>query len=291
MKSYKHSHFDEEDEEEELGLESIHKGTKKSSKKKVGPLGVWLLAKGGVSFGNNFNVLKVDGAAGAEAIILGGTLNGNNDGVSGLAVRNEGTAVICNADQIKGATDGKSGVNSGGGGYTLNIAKANISGGDGRCAEPGCGFSSVGGMGLYNDSGGTTTIAGKKVNIIGGIYPVDNHHRARAIYNKGTLVVLEAGAIGDEKTPVSLTNIGGEVDIYGGRDWNKNGKWENDGGTFRVHGKKLDFDSDTKTITGQLCNGYKLHVVVEGDIIFDSNCDAYDDFNGFEECKNYNPYE
>ena len=45
--------------------------------------------------------------------------------------------------------------------------------------------------------------------------------------------------------------------------------------------------------TGFLCNGYKLDVIVEGFAPAPSNdCDAYDTFNGFDECKNdYNPYE
>src|SRR6056300_1223000 len=65
--------------------------------------GVYLSAKGGVSFGEEFNSVKVDGST-ALAIIRGGTLDASNSEDYGLVVNNDGSAYVCKADLIRGGT-------------------------------------------------------------------------------------------------------------------------------------------------------------------------------------------
>src|SRR6056300_1064964 len=121
--------------------------------------GVYLSAKGGVSFGEEFNSLKVDGST-ALAIIRGGTLDASNSEDYGLVVNNDGSAYVCKADLIRGGTsislgDGLPGVllsdptASGSLNSRIPIVNARIEGGNADVAST----NARGGVGLVVNRG------------------------------------------------------------------------------------------------------------------------------------------
>jgi hypothetical protein len=245
--------------------------------------GVYLSAKGGVSFGEQFNSLKVEGST-AQAIIRGGTLDASNSGDNGLHVRNNGEAYVCKTDLIKGGTctefaspcstgDGSPGVllsdsqasthNS-----LMRIVNARIEGGNAD-VENGI----FGGAGLYIYRG-QAEIVSKKSTIVGGLNP-DGTSRWVSIDNlDGSLTVYE-GHIGDTMTGRSLNNFG-VANIYGGK-WM--GSWRVGGSTY-VYGNLVHDDVNDK-LTGTLCDGNEIDIQVEfegGGLTLDQNCDHYEDY-------------
>jgi hypothetical protein len=235
--------------------------------------GVYLSAKGGVSFGEQFNSLKVDGST-AQAIIRGGTLDASNsEDTNGLYVRKDGSAYICKADLIKGGTCKTSSISClAGDGLPgillsdrfddpindnpkIHIVNARIEGGNSGFQGPGL---------VLNR--GQADIVSKKSTIVGGLNP-DGTSRGVAIvvgfsslqFSSGNLYVYE-GHIGDAMTGFSMNNSG-FANIYGGK-WM--GKWTNKG-TTKVYGKHLelvDLDANNKRLTGTLCDGNEIDVQI-----------------------------
>ena len=255
------------------------------------PSGVFLSAKGGdnggVSFGEEFNSLKVDGNT-ALAIIRGGSLDASSSGDNGLHVRNDGEAYVCKADLIKGGTctgfpspcatgDGLPGVllsDQQATAYNPNIyvVNARIEGGNAGVQN------AFGGQGLLLNSG-KADIVGKTTTIVGGFSdpPFETSRRhAIEIGFSGNLYVYE-GNIGDTMTGRSLDNFG-VANIYGGK-WM--GSWLI-GGTTNVYGN-LAFDGLNNKLTGTLCDGNEIDIQIQFQCISNclnivQNCDGYENY-------------
>ena len=161
--------------------------------------GVYLSAKGGVSFGSEFNTLKVDGST-ALASIRGGSLDASNSEDKGLFVRNDGSAYVCKADLIKGGTDSSSTLPGDGlPGVLLSdrfndpagdnpktyVVNARIEGGNADVATPGA----FGGRGLELNRG-RADIVSKKSFIVGGFnYDGTSRGIAIGVGNSGNLYI------------------------------------------------------------------------------------------------------
>ena len=263
--------------------------------------GVFLSAKGangGVSFGEEFNSLKVDGST-AQAIIRGGSLDASSSDDNGLVVRNDGSAYICKADLIKGGAcissssipcltgDGLPAVQLSDQQATapnpnIYVVNARIEGGN--AGDEGA-FE---GKGLVVNSG-QADIVSKKSTIVGGLNG-DNTSRGVAIEvgNSGNLYVYE-GHIGDAITGRSLNNFGSAY-IYGGK-WM--GKWTVAGPT-NVYGTNLELDVSNLLLTGTLCDGNEIDVQIipqGGDLTLfqeQDSCSQYEDVTNtlpYSECE------
>ncbi len=246
--------------------------------------GVYILAKGGdngeVSFGEQFNSLKVNGNS-AKAIIRGGTLDASNSEDAGLVVNNDGSAYVCKADLIRGGTYSSLGLGDGLPGVLLSDPKvsgslnsvipfvnARIEGGNADAANGGI----LGGYGLVVNRG-QADIVSKKSTILGGLNG-DNTSRRPAI-NIGlfaNLYVYE-GHIGDAMTGFSMNNFGSAY-IYGGK-WM--GSWRT-GGPTNVYGNLVH---DNDKLTGTLCDGNEIDVQIVfqgGALNLSQNCDDYEHY-------------
>ncbi len=260
--------------------------------------GVFLSARGGVSFGEEFNSLKVEGST-ALAIIRGGSLDASNSEEMGLVVRDNGSAYVCKADLINGGTysnflgDGLTGVllsdrfnDPAGDNPKIYVVNARIKGGNADVTKA----NGFGGTGLVVNRG-RAEIVGKETTIVGGLNgPPLETSRWVAIDNgsSGNLYVYE-GNIGDTMTSSSLTNFGFAY-IYGGK-WM--GSWRIAGPT-NVYGTNLVFDDINNNLTGTLCDGNEIDVQIipqGGDLnLFQEqdSCSQYEDVTNtlpYSECE------